>query len=51
MDIAVGQNAARVAHSHVADQPVRSSLIAVASGAALMTLVLSLMKRRRHYET
>jgi ElaB/YqjD/DUF883 family membrane-anchored ribosome-binding protein len=36
---------------YVADEPVRSSLIAVAGGAVLMTVLLSFMKRRTHYET
>lgn len=36
---------------YVADQPVRSSLIAVASGAVLMTLMLPLIKKRRNDET
>lgn len=36
---------------YVADQPVRSSLIAAAGGAVLMALLLSLVKRRAHDET
>ena len=36
---------------YVADQPVRSSLIAVASGVALMIVMLSLIKRRPNYES
>ena len=34
---------------YIADQPVRSSLIAAASGAALMALLLALGRSRRRY--
>lgn len=35
---------------YVAEEPMRSTLIAAGGGAILMTLLLAMVKRRRHYE-